>query len=100
MQERILRYFKVNIDECPVYLEVRPVCDERYLCFFSTFYSKDHFCIEEKYGSFGFKVINEKANQRYVVYGKLTIELAQEMWLQIFDRLHRPDREVSLYPSC
>jgi len=99
METRILKYFKVNIDECPVYLEVRPVCAERYLCFFSTFYNKDHFCIEEKYGSFGFKVMNDDANQRFVVYGKLSTESAKAMWQQIAGRLHQPDKEVNLFAN-
>ena len=52
-----LKYYKVNIDSTPMYLEVRPLSDNRYLCFFSTLYNNDQITLEDKYDTYGFKVI-------------------------------------------
>jgi hypothetical protein len=99
MESKILKYYKVNIDGYPIYLEVRPVCTKRYLCFFSTLYNKDEFFIEDRYETFGFKVIDEEGDVRFIVSGKLTPVIASAMWQQISNRLDKPDNEINFYAS-
>jgi len=99
MEGKILKYFKVVLDEYPVYLEVRQVCPKRFLCFFSTLYNKDEFFIEDRYETFGFKVVQEEGGARFVVWGKLTQEMASAMWKQIYGRIDKPDNEINFYAT-
>lgn len=99
MESKILKYFKVSIGDYPVYIEVREVCPKHYLCFFSTVYNDDEFFIEDKYGTFGFKVIELERGTKYHVQGKLTIQLADIMWSQIRNRLSKPDNEINFYSN-
>jgi hypothetical protein len=99
MESKILKYFRVNMDGYPVYIEVREVCPKHYLCFFSTLYNDDEFFIEDKYGTFGFKVIEVDRGTKFIVYGKLTVQSADIMWSQIRGRLNSPDNEINFYSN-